>query len=189
MTERLTLDRGQFETLLKSPERKTLPTAEQAEPLRPGEEDPSAKLQAARSEIEATAIQSNPLEGLRAAETASQPAPALNINQELKAITLRRELQSIRHRLPAPQRALSKAIHQPAIRAISEGAGKTVTRPSGLLGGGIVAFAGTSAYLLLAKHMGFQYNYGVFLVLFAGGFVAGLLLELIIRSTSRRKID
>ena len=44
MPENLTLNKEQLEPLLKSPEQhKALPTAEQAEPLRPGEEDPAIR--------------------------------------------------------------------------------------------------------------------------------------------------
>ncbi len=117
------------------------------------------------------------MEQLEASENAAQPAQSGYINRELRAITLRRELNSIRRRLPAPQRVLSKIIHQPAIRVVSEAAGKTVSRPSGLLGGGLAAFLGTSGYLYLARHDGFTYNYGVFLALFVGGFFFGLFLE------------
>lgn len=188
MGEKLVLDHGQFETLLKSPEQhKALPTAEQAEALRPGEQDPLKQLHKARHEVSQAAKQERPAEALQRAEKASQPASHSFINRELKAITLRRELRLIQRKLPAPQRALSKVIHQPVVRAISEGAGKTVTRPSGLLGGGITAFIGTSAYLYLAKHMGFEYNYGVFLVLFAGGFALGLVLEVVIHLATKPK--
>jgi hypothetical protein len=138
-----------------------------------------------------TDIQINPLERLKAAEKASQPAPNTNVNRELKQITLRRELQQIRRRLPATQRALSKVIHQPAVRVTSEVVGKTVSRPSGILGGGLVALIGTSGYLYLAHHAGFAYNYTVFLLLFVGGFILGLVLEFLVylATTHRRSHD
>lgn len=192
MSESLNLDKGQFETLLKSPEQhKALPTAEKAEPLRRGEEDPVKKLHKARNEVSQAAKHNKPVERLHGAEKISQGPSHSFVNRELKSITLRRELKSIQRKLPAPQRALSKVIHQPVVRAVSEGASKTVTRPSGLLGGGITAFAGTSAYLYIANHMGYEYNYGVFLVLFAGGFALGLILELSVHFlfSSKRKLD
>lgn len=131
----------------------------------------------------------NPLERLEAAEKTPQTAGPAHVNQELKTLTLRRELQQIRRRLPAPQRALSHVIHQPVVRVISETTSKTVSRPSGLLGGGLVAFLGTSGYLYLAKQNGFRYNYVIFIVLFGGGFILGLILELLVHlaTASRRK--
>jgi len=131
----------------------------------------------------------NPIEQLEAAENAPQVAQPAQLNRELKQIALRRELKQIQRQLPAPQRALSRLIHQPVVRAVSEGAGKTVSRPSGLLGGGLVALLGTSGYLYLAKHIGFQYNYNIFLLLFVGGFGLGLVLEFVVYlfTSSRRK--
>lgn len=162
-----------------------LPTAEQAEPLRANEVDPSIQAAIARQEIARTAEKANsPIDRLKAAEAADKPAQPLNVNRELKAITLNRELRAIQRKLPAPQRALSKLVHQPAVRAISEAASKTVSRPSGLLGGGIVAFLGTSGYLYLAKSSGSRYNYLVFLALFAGGFLIGLGLELAVHAAT-----
>lgn len=154
--------------------------------------NPHEKAHHAREVIQhETKTQANPLENLKASEEASAPAPRLNVNRELRQITLRRELQHIRRKLPAPQRALSKVVHQPVVRATSEFAGKTVSRPSGLLGGGIVALIGTTTYLYLAKHIGFEYNYGVFILLFVGGFALGLLLELAVYlvMSSRRKAN
>ena len=122
--------------------------------------------------------QVNPLERLKAEEQAERQAPApSSINSELKKITLQRELQQVRRKLPARQRPLSRLIHQPLIRAVSETAAKSVSRPSGLLGGGLVAFLGSTGYLYLARHSGAPYNYFVFLVLFMGGFIVGLALE------------
>lgn len=168
-----------------------LPTAEQAEPLRKGERDPAKSLKEARSKVHETTkteSRTNPVEALHAAEKAAQPSGPLHVNRELKNITLNRELAAIRRRESAPQRALSKIIHQPVIRAVSEPLGKTVSRPSGLLGGGLVAFIGTSAYLYIAQKNGQRYQYTVFLVLFAGGFIVGLLLELVVyAATSSRR--
>lgn len=172
-----------------------LPTAEQAEPLRPGEKDPAQVLEAARADIqETTESQVNPVEQLQAAEAASETAatsqPA-HINSELRSAGLQRQLITIRRQLSLPQRTLSKVVHQPVIRAMSEPVGKTVSRPSGLLGGGLVAFLGTSAYLYVAKHSGMRYQYSMFLLLFFGGFVVGLFLELLVRTAtaSRRRAN
>lgn len=166
---------------------------EQAEPLRKNEKDPAAALQEARTKVHETTraeTRANPVEALHASEKAARPAQPLHVNRELKNITLNRELTAIRRKLSAPQRVLSKVIHQPVIRAVSEPLGKTVSRPSGLLGGGLVAFFGTSSYLYLAKHNGMRYSYFVFLALLFGGFIVGLLLELMVYvATSSRRHD
>jgi hypothetical protein len=173
---------------------RTLPTAEQAEPLRKGEADPAKALREARTtvaETNRTETAPNPLDKLQAAEKASQTMEPRQVNTQLKQITLQRELQHIRRKLPRPERVLSRIVHQPVVRAVSESASKTISRPSGLLGGGLVAFIGTSGYLYLARHIGFTYNYLIFLVLLAGGFVIGLALELLVYVVlgSRRRTD
>lgn len=177
------------EKLLSQHETLTLPTPEKAEKLRPGEKDPEEMLEKARKEIDKNAEEAaKPLEKMADEAESTQPEPSLNVNQELKAITLRRELNHIRRKLPATQRTLSKVIHQPTVRVVSEAAGKTVSRPSGLLGGGIVALIGTSLYLYIASQSGFAYNYTVFLLMFAGGFAIGLLIELgVYAATSTRR--
>lgn len=177
------------EKLISSHETLKLPTPEQAEKLRKGEKEPKELLESARHEISQNAVESaKPLEELKEASESAKPAQPLHINRELKAITLRRELNHIRQKLPKRDRVLSKVIHQPVVRAVSEGAGKTVSRPSGMLGGGIVALIGTSAYLWLANSANIAYNYFVFLALFAGGFVVGLILEFLVHlATSGRR--
>ncbi len=178
-----------MEKLVREHETLALPTPEQAEKLRKGEKDPKEMLETARHEIAETAEDAKkPLEKMSDAAESNKPAPNLNVNQELKAITLRRELNHIRRKLPARQRALSKVIHQPAVRVVSEAAGKTVSRPSGLLGGGIAALIGTTLYMFIASQAGIAYNYTVFLLMFAGGFIIGLFVELgVYAATSGRR--
>lgn len=111
----------------------------------------------------------------------------MTINQELKRITINRELSQLRRKLDTPDRLLSRVVHQPAIRQASGVVGQSLTRPSGLLGGGLMAFVGTAGYLYLAKQQGFAYNYSLFWLLLVAGFALGLLLELLIRLLTRPK--
>jgi len=176
---------------LPAPEKiEALPTAEQAEPLRTGEADPMQQLEAARDTIEQEQPaneQDDPLQRLQAAEKAAEPAAPTFVNADLKKVTLRREIQAIRRKLPVTQRALSRVVHQPVVRVLSEVTGKTASRPSGLLGGGLVAFLGSAIYLYMTKHVGFSYNYFVFLLLFVGGFGIGLALELVVWALTARR--
>lgn len=194
MSEKAPQNHEHFENLdeLRDKVEHLLPDAEHAEKLRPGEQDPTAALAEARQEIAKNAKsekQQDPIEKLEQERETAQHVPKHgNINQDLKKITLQRELTQIRRKLSAPDRALSKIIHQPVVRAVSEASAKTISRPSGLLGGGIVAFIGTTGYLLLAKNLGFnRYNYVIFLVLFAAGFVIGMVLELLVWTATRSR--
>jgi hypothetical protein len=191
MSESLNVRHEKNEIPVTPEQRQALPVPELAKKPRKAEKDPVLALGEARTDVrEITQADRQPdvMERLQSAERAAKPAQPLHINRELKSITLRRELKDIRRQLPRPQRVLSKVVHQPVVRVISETAGNSVTRPSGLLGGGLVAFLGTSGYLYLAKHFGFTYNYLVFLILFVGGFFVGLILELVVymSTTSRR---
>lgn len=171
-------------------ERLELPTAKEAEPLRRGEKDPALALAEARQDVLETTQaeqQPNPMEKLEEAEDKAQAPAQTHINLDLKKATLRRELNQIRRHLSAPQRTLSKVIHQPVVRVVSEAAGKTVSRPSGMLGGSIMAFVGTSGYFFLAANQGFKYNYVVFLALFLGGFALGLIIELLVWTATRSR--
>jgi hypothetical protein len=150
----------------------------------------TAKLEQARVDAEQSASRQNPFERLKTAEKSPTTPQQLPINRELKRITLQRELSQLRRKLPVPERLLSRVIHQPAVRQLSEATGQSLTRPSGLLGGGLMAFLGSSAYLYLARHIGFTYNYSVFWLLFVGGFVFGVGLEILVwLFTARRRTD
>lgn len=158
----------------------------------------AAEAAAARSSQEATAEdarstvenleQSNPLDQLQASEAAAADnAPVAPPSSFLKQQSLKQGLKSVQRKESAPARALSKAVHQPVVRATSEVAAKTISRPSGLLGGGIAALLGGSAYLYLAYHIGFVYQPTVFLALTVAGFMVGIALELLFRLVVRPK--
>jgi hypothetical protein len=163
-----------------------LPTAEQAEPLRPGEK--VRQLEQARTTVEKTLDKSsaNPLERLAETERSSQPGTG-HLSRGLRQASLNRELHEIRRRLPAPQRVLSRIVHQPTVRLVSEAAGRSVSRPSGLLGGSLAAFIGSCGYLYLAWHVGYRYNYLAFIIMLAGGFVVGVLLEGLVHLATRSR--
>ncbi|HSX53183.1 MAG TPA: hypothetical protein VLF90_02320 [Patescibacteria group bacterium] len=101
------------------------------------------------------------------------------VNKDLKAEAFQRALNRTRKHLSSPERGLSKAIHQPVVDAISGVAEKTIARPTGLLTGAIVALIGSSYVFYSAKHYGWHYNYLIVFILFVGGYVVGLILEII----------
>ncbi len=105
--------------------------------------------------------------------------------RKLKADAYKRTLSRTRQQLKIPDRILSKITHQPVIDAVSNVAGKTVARPSGILGGSLCALIGSAWLLYASKHVGFNYNYLAFLLLIIGGFFFGLTAELIIRTIAR----
>jgi hypothetical protein len=100
------------------------------------------------------------------------------INRELKDLAYRRTMSRVRSRLSQTEKIFSRVVHAPVIDEVSELASNTIARPSGILGGSIAALIGSTFVLYLAKHYGFAYNFLLFGLLFSGGFVFGILVEI-----------
>lgn len=101
------------------------------------------------------------------------------VNKELKDMAYARTMNRVRQQLSPVGRKFSKLVHQPVVNTVSEGVAKTVGRTSGLFAGGLVALVGTSAYYWISKHYGYDYNFLIYLILLAGGFVVGWLIEML----------
>lgn len=150
------------------------------EAAKQNDENKAEQLDEIRNEANAEAL---PAQDLLAEQISRDepPAPAGLVGRDLRDVKYKRTLQSVRKDLSAPEKALSKIIHNPIIDAVSSAAEKTVARPSGLLFGSIFAFVGSSLFLYVAKHYGYEYNFLMFALFFLGGFGLGLLIELVFR--------
>lgn len=100
----------------------------------------------------------------------------------LKSHAARQTINSVQKQLSPPERTFSKFVHNPAVESISEAAGKTVARPTGLLWGGIFSVIGSLAVIIITRFYGYEYNYVIGLACFAGGFFIGLIIELLFKS-------
>ncbi len=109
------------------------------------------------------------------------------LNKNMKKTAYKKELGKIRQNLKKPEKTFSKFIHNKTIETASEIGAKTLARPSGLLGGGIVALVGSSCYLWMSKNYGFSYNFFVFIILLIAGFSLGLLVEIIVKPLIKRR--
>lgn len=114
-------------------------------------------------------------------------AQSFGTTKDLKTDAYKRTLRKVRGQLNAPQRAFSRVVHQPIIDNTSNALSKTVARPSAFLGAGLGALVGSSILLYISRKNGFTYNYTTLFVLFAGGFMLGLLLELLFKLVVRKK--
>lgn len=113
--------------------------------------------------------------------------PVLGLQKELKQQAYLRTMQKVQSRLSGPERVFSRVIHTQVVNALSEAGARSIGRPSGLMGGALCALLGSSLLLYVAKHYGFTYNYTVILVLFIGGFIVGLLIELLYRLVAKAR--
>lgn len=125
---------------------------------------------------------------LKAERQPEDNSSTLGVAQAIKDKAYQRELTSVRKHLGKPSRAFSKIAHNKTVEKISEAGAKTIARPSGILGGSILAFLGSSIFLWMTKHYGFRYNFSVMILLFIGGFFLGAFIEMtiwLIRGKSR----
>lgn len=136
-------------------------------------------LEAIRKRVQEEAQSAKQVESSEESDREHSPTNQLFVNKELKDMAYKRTLNRVRQQMSAPDRLVSRIIHQPAVNAFSETAAKTIGRPSGLLGGGFLSLVGTSVYYYIAKHYGYDYNYLIFLLLIASGFIAGWLVEVL----------
>lgn len=153
--------------------------AEQAEKNQSGD-----KLESIRRSVEQQAVSGKETAPTGQSESGKQ---TFTNQKSLKADAYKRTLGRIRTQLSLPSRALSRVVHQPVVDSVSNVAGSTVARPSGIFGGSLVALIGSATLLYMTKHYGFTYNYTVIFVLFVGGFLLGMLLELLIHALLRRR--
>ena len=117
-------------------------------------------------------------------EPSSHP---IHAGKREKNIAYDRTLTRIRKKLSVPSRAFSKVVHNKAIDAASEVVGNSVARPSGMLGGAVVAFVGTSALLWITRRLGYEYNYLMVIILFGIGMAAGLAFEAFYKTRKQLK--
>lgn len=150
------------------------------EALHQSHEQQLKNLESARKEASHEAQSAHHIEESlgNAVESPQSPQKPI-INRELQNMALDRQLIRIRRHLSPYGRAVSRIIHQPVIDTVSETSGKTIARPSGILGGGMVAFLGTLAYYYVTRHYGYSYNAFIFLLLLFFGFVAGWAIEML----------
>ncbi|HUD06685.1 MAG TPA: YrhK family protein [Candidatus Saccharimonadales bacterium] len=111
--------------------------------------------------------------------TKNVSAPKHPPNKALRKVALNSSLIKIRSHLGKSENTLSKFIHRPSINAVSEITGKTLIRPSGFFMGGLTTLVGSLYYFYASHQTGYKYNFLVGLLLFVGGFVTGLVIELV----------
>lgn len=127
--------------------------------------------------VEQQAVNSSELGHTHQEQTKQHP---VLINKQLKDLAFTRSMTRARKKLSAPSKVFSKVVHSSVIDSSSEFIGKTVARPSSMLGGAFVAFLGTSILLWATKHYGYEYNYLLVIILFVAGAIVGVAGESLI---------
>lgn len=148
--------------------------------------DSQERLEAAQKKVETLAAPTEKLKQTSETPAAAHEAHKRPFKAEQK-ISFSRTMTRVRKRLNVAEKPFSKVIHNPTVDKVSEVAGRTVARPSSMLGGAFFSLIGTSALLWITNHYGYEYNYLVVILLFAVGMVAGLLIEVLYRTKNKIK--
>jgi hypothetical protein len=96
-------------------------------------------------------------------------------------------MRYVRRHLTKRERKFSSFVHAPTVEKVSEVGAKTIARPSGLLGGGLVALIGSVGTLYIARKYGFEVPNSLFMALFVVGFVVGVVAEFVVAGFSLRR--
>jgi len=173
------------ESLRRRPDKERLDTGpnqrsdETYKPYRLNEHEARREIASLNEELE----RESPLELI---SDEDRPEQDIRITRQDKQRAYNHTLKHVQRRLSGPSRGFSKIIHNPAVDSVSEALGKTVARPSGVLGAGLLAAAGLAVMTYFARRNGFALS-GFELILFlAGGWLAGLAVEFIWRRTVKR---
>lgn len=113
-----------------------------------------------------------------------------NVSQDSRASmpmpnSFSQKLRDIRHVLRPSEKRFSKIIHNPTVSAVSEATAKTVARPYAVLAGGIFACFGSAIYMYYTRHLGYQYNFFVPILLFGAGLAVGIVVEVLLKAVNR----
>lgn len=150
------------------------------------EQYPKVDTDALRKQAEQQAISAKEVNLAEHDSTPASSSSSIGLYKQLKDDAYRRILSKTRQRLSAADRTLSAIIHQPMVEKLSNGAARTLGRPSGLLAGGLVAVIGSTLHIYFSRKYGFEYNYLVFFGLIAIGFLLGTAIELLAHIIRKR---
>lgn len=135
------------------------------------EHERKTKLEHSREKIDELAIEPK-------LEFSKEDAPPLPPTKREKVLLYKQTLTQLQRELPKrSSRLFSRVIHQPSIERITETAGKTLFRPSLMLGASIGALLGGSLVYISAKHYGFELSGSEFMIFGLVGALAGLTCE------------
>ena len=137
------------------------------------------KIEQVRDEIEAAEVKSAAELNHALDSGLETNEPILTPGDQAKSVKLNTNLTIVRSHLNKTSKTYSSFVHKPVINSLSEVSAKTIVRPSAILCGGLFTLIGSGYYLYLEKQTGYKYNFFVAIILFAGGFIIGLLLEAI----------
>lgn len=112
-------------------------------------------------------------------EKRQQANPTSKVDKERGFDTIMHQAQN---EMSKPERAFSQFIHRPGVEKTSEVIGKTVARPSGVIGAALAAGIGLLFVYGIAKSVGFGLSGSEVPILLCIGFATGLFVEWCVKS-------
>lgn len=134
----------------------------------------------ARHEIKETAISAAEYSPTSGEDTA--PTEPTTTTKQEKQRSFDTTMHHARKNMRVLDRSFSKVIHQPVVEKTSDALGKTVARPSGLMGAGVASFIGLLSIFGVAKYAGFELSGSEMPLLILIGLVTGLFVEWAMKS-------
>lgn len=129
----------------------------------------------ARHEIQETAISAAEYSSTSGEDNA--PTRPITTTKRDKQRSFETTMHHARKNMRVLDRTFSKVIHQRVVEKTSDALGKSIARPSGLLGASIASFIGLLLIFGVAKYTGFELSGSEMPLLLLVGLVSGLLIE------------
>ncbi len=120
--------------------------------------------------------------------SAEQQAPPVIHTKADRNQSFDTTMSHVRQNLSKPEQTFSKLIHSPVVEKTSEIAGKTVARPSGMVGAAIAGAFGVLSVYGIARFAGFGLTGSEMPLFLLLGFLAGLVVEGVYKLCFRRFI-
>ena len=103
--------------------------------------------------------------------------PIKKATKQAKEAEFKKTMKTIQKDMAPASRTFSKVIHNPAVEATSEVAGKTVARPAALLAGSLTAFVLVAIVYMVAKYFGYVLSGFEWILTFLIGWAIGLIVD------------
>ncbi len=181
------LSGGQHE---KAPKVENKETKEQldkmAEKLRENAEKEASKEHGAERKSAREAAEKEAISGKEAAPDGSEKKSSRQpVHRNHKQMTYKATMRRVEGKLPSYQRSFSKVINNDTVDKVSNVASKTVARPSGIIGGSVVAFLALLIVTFYASRYGWEVSGSEFIVFLVVGWALGLMAEAVLKLVRR----
>ncbi len=107
------------------------------------------------------------------------------VHRSHKQMTYKATMRRVEGKLPSYQRRFSQVINNDKVDKVSNVASKTIARPSGLMGGGIVAFVALLVVTFYASRYGWRVSGSEFIIFVLIGWAGGLMAEGVVKAVKR----